>query len=109
MTRYEVATARRAAQYGDDTAEFQLGMAYEIGYGVTQNCAKAAEWVTRAANAGNAAAQYNLRLRYRDGDGVAANPAEAENWLKKAAEHKYGNAGSLLASPRCPGDEAKRP
>jgi GAF domain-containing protein len=100
MTRYEIATVRRAAQYGDDTAAFQLGMAYEIGYDVPQNCAKAAEWVTRAANAGNAAAQFNLGLRYRDGDGVAANPAEAENWLKKAAEHKYANAGSLLASLR---------
>lgn len=98
MTRYEIATVRRAAQYGDDVAAFQLGMAYEIGYGMTQNCTKAAEWVTRAANDGNPAAEYNLALRYKDGDGVAPNPIEAANWMKKAAEHKYGNASSLLAS-----------
>jgi TPR repeat protein len=98
MTRYEIATVRRAAQYGDDVAAFQLGMAYEIGYGMTQNCQKAAEWVTRAANDGNPAAEYNLGLRYRDGDGVAANSTEAEKWLKKAAERKYGNASALLAS-----------
>jgi hypothetical protein len=98
MTRYEVATVRRAALYGDDIAAFQLGMAYEVGYGMTQNCKKAAEWVTRAADEGNPAAEYNLGLRYRDGDGVTPNPTEAEKWLKKAAEHKYANASALLAS-----------
>jgi hypothetical protein len=98
MTRYEISTARRAAQYGDDVSAFQLGMAYETGYDVPQSCAKAAEWVTRAANSGNAAAQYNLGLRYRDGDGVSADPQQAAIWLRKAADHKYPNAGRILAS-----------
>ena len=44
MTRYEIATARRAAQFGDDVSAFQLGMAYETGYDVPQSCSKAADW-----------------------------------------------------------------
>jgi hypothetical protein len=98
MTRYEIATARRAAQFGDDVSAFQLGMAYETGYDVPQSCSKAAEWVHRAAEAGSAAAAYNLGLRYRDGDGVAPDPQQAVNWLRKAADHRYPNAGNILVS-----------
>ena len=98
MTRYEIATARRAAQYGDDVSAFELGMAYEIGYDVSPNCAKAAEWVRRAAEQGNAAAEYNLGLRYRDGDGVTPDAQQAANWLQKAAAQKYANANQVLAS-----------
>lgn len=97
LTRYEVTTLRRQADSGDEEAAFQLGMVYEIGYNVKQNCAKAAEWVTRSAEAGYPAAQYNLGLRYRDGDGVAVNAADAEKWLNKAAAGKYRPARVALA------------
>jgi hypothetical protein len=60
MTRYEIVTLQRAAEYGDDEAAFELGMAYETGYYVRQNCSKAAHWVKMAAQAGNPAAEYNL-------------------------------------------------
>jgi len=85
LSRYEINGLRRQAKYGDDSAAFTLGMAYEIGRYVHQNCAEAARWVRMAAEAGNAAAQYNLGLRYQTGDGVAADRTEAENWLRKAA------------------------
>ena len=98
LTRYEVSTLRRQAESGDEEAAFQLGMAYEIGYTLSQNCAKAAEWVTRAAESGYPAAQYNLGLRYRDGDGVAANPSESQKWLSKAAARKYRAARAALAT-----------
>src|SRR5207248_5989736 len=45
LTRYEVSTLRRQAESGDEEAAFQLGMAYETGYDLSQNCTKAAEWV----------------------------------------------------------------
>jgi hypothetical protein len=92
LSRFEIAGLRRQGQYGDDGAAFLLGMAYEIGRGVPQNCVKAQEWVSRSAEAGNAAAQYNLGLRYREGDGVAADPALAAKWLKRAAARKYAAA-----------------
>jgi len=84
LSSYEMSTLRRQAEYGDDVAAFELGMAYETGHGVSQSCAKAANWVERAANAGNRAAEYNLGLRFRDGDGVTKNADEAEKWLDKA-------------------------
>jgi TPR repeat protein len=98
LTRYEVSTLRRQATSGDEEAAFQLGMAYEIGYDVAQNCSKAAEWVAKSAEAGYPAAEYNLGLRYRDGDGVAANSAESEQWLSKAAARKYHSARAALAA-----------
>jgi hypothetical protein len=101
LSRYEINGLRRQAKYGDDAAAFTLGMAYEVGRYVRQNCAEAAHWVTTAAEAGNAAAQYNLGLRYRDGDGVSADLHESEKWLRKAAAHRNPEAKlalQLLAS-----------
>ena len=88
LSRYEIRNLPRAADYGDDEAALQLGMLYELGVSVPQNCSKAAEWVTKAAQDGNPAAEYNLALRYRDGDGVSANLQESEDWFRKAALDK---------------------
>ncbi len=101
LSRYEINGLRRQAKYGDDSAAFTLGMAYEIGRHVRQSCAEAARWVRMAAEAGNSAAQYNLGLRYRDGDGVTADLHESEKWLRKAAAHRNREARialQLLAS-----------
>ncbi|PYX27113.1 MAG: hypothetical protein DMG80_19690 [Acidobacteria bacterium] len=105
LSQHEVRNLPRAANYGDDEAAFQMGMLYEVGLGVTQNCTKAAEWVAKAAQTGNAAAEYNLALRYRDGDGVAANADEAERWFRKAGLHKTPSADHVLAA--LPGQDAR--
>jgi len=96
LSRYELAGLRRRAVYGDDSAAFQMGMAYELGHGVRQSCTTAAQWVARAAGDGNAAAQYNLGVRYRDGDGVPVNENEAVKWLQKAAAQQSPNAQLAL-------------
>jgi len=98
LSRYEIAGLRRRAMYGDDSAALLLGMAYETGYLVSQNCIKAGEWVTQSANEGNAAAQYNLGLRYRQGDGEPVNQEVAVTWLRKAAAQKYSPAPLALES-----------
>jgi len=96
LSRYEIKGLRRQAKYGDASAAFTLGMAYETGHMVPQNCVEAARWVAMAAEAGDAAAQYNLGLRYRDGDGVLANRAESEKWLRKAAARRNRQAKRAL-------------
>jgi len=96
LSRYELAGLRHQAVYGDDSAAFQLGMAYEIGHWVPQSCTTAAQWVARAASEGYAAAQYNLGLRYRDGDGVPVNDNEAVNWFQKAAAQQSSDAQLAL-------------
>jgi len=98
LSRFELAGLRRRAEYGDDSAAFQMGMAYEIGRGIPQRCATAAQWVTKAAREGNTAAQYNLGLRYRDGDGLPRNEDEAVKWLQKAAAQHSSDAQVALAS-----------
>ena len=96
LSRYEIKGLRRQAKYGDETAAFTLGMAYEVGRFVPQNCGEAARWVIRAAEAGDAAAQYNLGLRYRDGDGVSADRALSNKWLRKAAALRNRQAKQAL-------------
>jgi hypothetical protein len=96
LSRYEIRGLRRQAKYGDASATFVLGMAYEVGRHVPQNCAEAARWVARAAEAGNTAAQYNLGLRYRNGDGVRANRAASVKWLHKAAAGRNRQARLAL-------------
>jgi hypothetical protein len=96
LSPFEISGLRRQAKYGDDSAAFTLGMAYELGRYVAQNCAEAARWVTKAAESGNAAAQYNLGLRYRDGDGLRTDRAESEKWLRKAAAHRNPQARLAL-------------
>jgi hypothetical protein len=98
LSQYELAALRRRAFYGDDFAEFLIGMAYESGHGVRQDCKAAADWVTKAASEGNPAAEYNLGLRYRDGDGVPMDQDAALTWLRKAAaRHVFGAQVALMA------------
>ncbi len=100
LTRYEIVTLQRAAEYGDDEAAFQLGMAYETGYYVRQSCSKAAHWVKIAAESGNSAAAYNLGLRYREGDGLQADELAAQHWLRLASTQRYSPAKLAVAAIR---------
>jgi TPR repeat protein len=98
LSRHEIVGLQRRAAYGDNSAALLLGMAYETGHLVPQDCIKAREWVTESANEGNAAAQYNLGLRYRQGDGVPVNQEVGAQWLRKAAAQKYFQAQLALES-----------
>jgi len=96
MSRYEMRSLRRQANFGDDEAALLLGMTYELGNGVPQDCHQAAAWIHTAAQNGNASAQYNLALRYISGDGVLANKAEAYKWLRQSAQQGYQKAADTL-------------
>lgn len=102
LSHYELAALRRRALYGDDFAEFLIGMAHETGHGLEQNCKTAAEWVMKAAAQGNPAAEYNLGLRYRDGDGVSVNQDAALRWLRKAAAQHFPGAQASLMTAAAP-------
>lgn len=100
LSRFEVESLRRRALFGDDRSALVLGMAYETGTLVRQDCKKAAALIAQAASDGNAAAQYNLGLRYRTGDGVPLDGQAARKWLAKAAAYKYAPAKIALESAR---------
>ena len=102
LSRFEIPGLLRQARYGDDSAAFIIGMVYETGHGVPQDCAKAAHWVSEAASGGDAAAEYNLSLRYRDGDGVPPNAEESEKWFRKAAAKRYLQAQTVTGARHQP-------
>ena len=58
---------RKAAEQGDASAQFNIGVAYDLGKGVPQNYADALRWYLKAAGQGHARAQFNVGVMYENG------------------------------------------
>src|SRR5258707_11697406 len=52
------------AEQGNRDAQYNLGIAYQYGHGVTRDHSVAASWFRKAANQGLAAAQLSLGVLY---------------------------------------------
>ena len=87
-TRAEV-ICRKAAEQGDADAQYNLGVMYERGLGVSQDYAEAVKWYRKAAEQGWAEAEYNLGVMNQEGLGVTQYYAEAMKWYRKAAEQGH--------------------
>ena len=64
---------RKSAELGYAKAQYNLGMCYYYGQGVSKDISKALKWWRRAAEQGLVDAQYNLATHisyYGDGDDV---------------------------------------
>jgi TPR repeat protein len=96
------------AEKGDPNAQYNMGLLYARGQGVTQDYTKAVEWYRLAAENGVAAAQYNLGVMFANGQGTAPNPEEARKWFLKAAEQGIGGAASNLGNIYYEGEGAFR-
>ncbi len=77
---------RPLAEQGNADGQFNLGLMYDLGRGVTQSYAEAWKWYRLAAEQGNAEAQNNLGYMFDKGEGVPQDYAEALRWYRKAAE-----------------------
>jgi hypothetical protein len=66
--------------------QFNLGVQYDKGFGVSKNYEIAVVWYAKAAGQGNTKAQNNLGTMYEDGRGVVKNDTTAVKWYTKAAE-----------------------
>ena len=75
-----------AARRGLAEAQYELGVAYDRGLGVTQNHATAAGWYQRAAEQGLTDAQYNLATLFDEGLGTPHDGAMARYWYLRAAD-----------------------
>ena len=75
-----------AARRGLAEAQYELGVAYDHGLGVTQNHATAAGWYHRAAEQGLTDAQYNLATLYDEGLGTPRDIGQAREWYMRAAD-----------------------
>lgn len=87
---------RMAADQGYAGAQYNLGVMYDNGEGVSENVAEAAKWYRRAADQGHALAQYNLGLMHDNGEGVPENDAEAVKWYRRAAAQGRAKAQGHL-------------
>src|SRR5262252_6842177 len=86
--RGDYATAVREwlplAQQGFVLAQFNLGLMYQQGQGVSQDYGQAMQWYRRAAEQGYAEAQAMLGLMYAQGRGVPQDVVQAYLWLTLA-------------------------
>ncbi|KAK5799071.1 hypothetical protein F5H01DRAFT_384784 [Linnemannia elongata] len=82
----------QAAQQGNSTAQYNIGLFYEEGHGVVKDTSKAAFWYGKTAFNGSAKSQSNLGILYIKGDDVEKNNALVMQWLVMAA--KQGNTSA---------------
>lgn len=88
-----------AAETGNPTAQYNLGIFYMMGpAGVDQNLVEAAKWFRQAAESGIPMAQYRLGFMYTNGAGVHQDMTEAIKWMKMAADSGIKEAQNYLAS-----------
>jgi len=78
-------------QAGNQYAQFNLGLMYANGRGVSKDEIVAAYWFHRAAEQGHALSQVNLGVMYHNGMGVEKDDTTAAYWYRKVAEQ--GHAG----------------
>ena len=87
--RGDYATALREwhplAEQGNAGAQYNLGVMYDKGEGVTQDNAEAMKWFRKAAEQGHAKAQNNLGVNYHTGEGVPQDYVQALMWYNLAA------------------------
>ncbi len=90
---------RRAAEQGHAQAQFNLGVSYYKGNGVTPNKQATEKWKRLAAEQGHMQAQTDLGSMYDTGDGVSEDKREAVKWYLLAARqgdtHAHYNLGLL--------------
>ena len=82
MTQSEFQELMTKAQSGDAAAQYQVGLAYDMGKHVTKNSDEAERWFHKSAEQGYPPAEgaYGLGMRQ-------TNSAIAERWMLRGAEH----------------------
>jgi TPR repeat protein len=92
----DVEKAQKAAEKGDAKAQYELGLFYATGLGVSQDDKKAAFWYLKSAEQGNDKAQNNLGYLYDKGKGVPQDDRKAAFWYQRSAEQGNDEAQFAL-------------
>lgn len=88
------------AERGDARAQYNLGLLYASGLGVTQDYQAALKWHRMAAKQGHAGAQNELAQMYDKGQGVPQDSVRAYMWYSIAGESLGGGSKQELAKDR---------
>ncbi len=86
-----------AASAGNSQAQYELGLRYADGAGVTEDYRQAMRWFLSAALKRDAMAEWKVGLGYLSGIGVQKDPRAAVEWLKKAANQDHAGAQLMLS------------
>jgi len=89
----------KKAEAGDAEAQYELGVAYCLGQGVTRNLEEAVKWYAKSAEQGNANSQCNLGVHLYKGEGGPRDVQKAVKWISMSAEQGHAKAQLLLG--RC--------
>ena len=86
---------RPLAEQGHAKAQYNLGLMFHNGQGVTKDVKEEVRLYRLAAEQGHAKAQYNLGWMYKNGYGVTKDDKEAIRWYRLAADK--GDAGAQVS------------
>jgi uncharacterized protein len=99
---------QRAAHSNLAWAQYNLGLMYRKGEGISQSDTEAAHWYRLAATQNFPEAQVKLADLYYTGQGVPLNYTQAAAWYRKAADHGKAEAqfqlGHLFVILTLPGN-----
>eukprot|EP00232_Nephroselmis_pyriformis_P003606 CAMPEP_0182909502 /NCGR_PEP_ID=MMETSP0034_2-20130328/35782_1 /TAXON_ID=156128 /ORGANISM="Nephroselmis pyriformis, Strain CCMP717" /LENGTH=962 /DNA_ID=CAMNT_0025045759 /DNA_START=420 /DNA_END=3305 /DNA_ORIENTATION=- len=87
-----VSRYHKAAEQGDASSQFNLGVCYEKGQGVEKDLSQASNWYLKAAEQGVPSAQFNLGVFYEKGQGLPQDWSKAAHWYKMAGEQGHAKA-----------------
>jgi localization factor PodJL len=104
-----IGVIKSLAQQGEPAAQFELGVRYADGRGVTRDAKAAAQWFEKAAGQGLAPAQYRLGSLYEKGVGVERDYARARKWYQSAADAGNARAMHNLAVLLAEGGDGGKP
>ena len=88
---------RPLAVQGDASAQFNIGLMYHNGQGVTQNYQEALKWWRLAADQGDAMAQFNIGVLYEKGQGVTQDYQEALKCYRPSTQQQ-GSSSQVSSS-----------
>ena len=87
---------KKAAEAGNQYAQYHLGKLHLQGKNVPKNTPKATEYLTASANQGNRYAQYALGKLFLSGNEVPQDKELAAHWLTQSAAQGHRYAQFLL-------------
>ncbi|ADU14708.1 tetratricopeptide repeat protein [Asticcacaulis excentricus] len=91
------------AEIGVLKSQVYVAQAYDNGFQVEKDPAKAVEWYKKAAAQSHAEAQYQLGRHYLSGEGIAKDEKEAFVWVQRSAFKDYPQGLLLTGQMLCEG------
>ena len=90
---------RQAAVLGHRSAQYNMGVAYDNGYGLARSHYQAFHYFALAARQGCKDSMHSIGSFYYFGEGVAQDYAKARYWYRKSAQ--LGHVDAMCELARC--------